>query len=147
MKYLITGGAGFIGSHLAAKLGMRGEVRILDNLRTGRRTNLAGQTVELIEGSILDRARVKEAVQGVDCVFHLAAMVSVVESVQRPHECVELNVLGLLNVLEEASAAGVRKICFSSSAAVYGDSSAPVKTESARPTHKRFADPAADRTH
>ena len=133
MKYLITGGAGFIGSHLAAKLGTRGEVRILDNLRTGRRTNLAGQTVELIEGSILDRARVKEAVQGVDCVFHLAAMVSVVESVQRPHECVELNVLGLLNVLEEAAAAGVRKICFSSSAAVYGDSSAPVKTESARP--------------
>jgi UDP-glucose 4-epimerase len=121
MKVLITGGAGFIGSHLAEQLQDRAEVRVLDNLRTGSRRNLAGLRTEFIEGSILDRAAVQAAVRGVDYVFHLAAMVSVPESVRNPHECVALNVTGLLNVLEAAAAAGVRKLCFSSSAAVYGN--------------------------
>ncbi len=133
MKVLITGGAGFIGSHLAEQLQGRAEVRVLDNLRTGNRRNLHGLDVEFIEGTILDRATVRRAVAGVDYVFHLAAMVSVPESVERPHECVELNVLGLLNVLQESAAAGVRKLCLSSSAAIYGDNPTVPKVETMLP--------------
>jgi len=133
MKVLITGGAGFIGSHIAELLQGRAEVRVLDNLRTGYRRNLDGLTVDFIEGSILDRAAVRAAVQGVDYVFHLAAMISVPESVDRPHECVELNVTGLLNVLEEAATAGVRKLCLSSSAAIYGNNPVVPKIETMLP--------------
>ncbi|HWA87894.1 MAG TPA: NAD-dependent epimerase/dehydratase family protein [Opitutus sp.] len=133
MKVLITGGAGFIGSHLAEHFQGRAEVRVLDNLRTGHRRNLAGLAVEFIEGSILDRELVARAVRGVDYVFHLAALVSVPESVERPHECVALNVTGLLNVLEAAAAAGVRKLVFSSSAAAYGDNPEVPKREDMRP--------------
>lgn len=133
MRVLITGGSGFIGSHIAQQLQGRAEVRVLDNLRTGYRRNLAGMNVDFIEGSILDRAAVRAAVKGVDHVFHLAAMVSVPESVQNPHGCVELNVTGLLNVLEEAAAAGVRKLCFSSSAAVYGNNPVVPKVETMLP--------------
>lgn len=129
MKVLITGGAGFIGSHIAQQLQLRGEVRVLDNLRTGYRRNLDGLRVDFIEGSILDRAVVREAVRGVDYVFHLAGMVSVPESVQDPHQCVELNITGLLCVLEAAAEAGVRKLCFSSSAAIYGDNPTVPKHE------------------
>ncbi len=124
MKALVTGGAGFIGGHLAAGLRATHEVRVLDDLRTGHRRNLVGLDVELVEGSITDRKAVAAAMKDVDCVFHLAAMVSVPLSVQRPHECAEVNVLGLLNVLEEAAAAGVRRLVFSSSAAIYGDNPA-----------------------
>jgi len=133
MKVLITGGAGFIGSHIAEQLQGRAEVRVLDNLRTGSRANLTGLDVEFIEGSILDRTAVAAAVRGVDYVFHLAALVSVPESVRRPHECVALNVTGLLHVLEAAADAGVRKLCFSSSAAVYGDNPVVPKLETMRP--------------
>ncbi len=133
MKVLITGGAGFIGSHIAQQLQGRAEVRVLDNLRTGFRRNLAGMKVDFVEGSILDRAAVRAAVKGADHVFHLAAMVSVPESVQDPHGCVELNVTGLLNVLEESAAAGVRKLCFSSSAAVYGNNPEVPKLETMLP--------------
>ena len=129
MKVLITGGAGFIGSHLAAALQGRATVRVLDNLRSGHRRNLAGLPVEWMEGSILDRAAVARAVAGVDYVFHLAALVSVPESVARPHDCVEINVTGLLHVLEASAAAGVRKLCFSSSAAVYGNNPVVPKRE------------------
>lgn len=129
MKVLITGGAGFIGSHLAAALQGRATVRVLDNLRSGHRRNLAGLSVEWMEGSILDRAAVARAVAGVDYVFHLAALVSVPESVARPHDCVEINVTGLLHVLEASAAAGVRKLCFSSSAAVYGNNPVVPKRE------------------
>src|SRR6185312_8399917 len=100
MQILITGGAGFIGSHLAQSYQGKAQVRVLDNLRTGRRQNLAGLNVEFLEGSILDREVLKSALQNVDYVFHLAAMVGVEESFSRPRECVELNVIGLLNVLE-----------------------------------------------
>ena len=121
MRILITGGAGFIGSHLAEHFQGRADVRVLDDLRTGHRRNLAGLKVEFLHGSILDREILRAAMQGVDYVFHLAAMVSVAESVRQPQACVELNAIGTLNVLEAAAAAGVRKLCFSSSAAVYGD--------------------------
>lgn len=130
MKVLITGGAGFIGSHLAARLQDQAEVRVLDDLRTGRRANLEGIRAELIEGSILDRAAVRAAVRGVEWIFHLAAMVSVPESVLHPGQCAEINVGGLRVVLEEAAAAGVRRLCFSSSAAVYGNNPAVPKRES-----------------
>jgi len=133
MKVLITGGAGFIGSHVAEQLHQRAKVRVLDNLRTGHRRNLAGLDVEFIAGSILDRSAVRAAVQGVDYVFHLAALVSVPESVRQPHECVALNVTGLLNVLEEAAEAKVKKLCFSSSAAVYGNNPVVPKVESMLP--------------
>jgi len=131
---LITGGAGFIGSHLAEHLLRRGmRVRVLDNFRTGSRANLQGLDVELIEGSILDRDAVKRAVAGATWVFHLAAMISVPESVRQPHECVELNVTGLLNVLEASATAGVKKLCLASSAAVYGDNPVVPKVETMLP--------------
>ncbi|HVU23071.1 MAG TPA: NAD-dependent epimerase/dehydratase family protein [Opitutus sp.] len=136
MKVLITGGAGFIGSHIAELLRNRAEVRVLDNLRTGHRRNLDGLPVEFIEGSILDRAALRAALAGVDYVFHLAALISVPESVEQPHACVELNVTGTLNVLEAAAAAGVRKLCFSSSAAIYGDNPVVPKHELMLPEPK-----------
>ncbi len=133
MKVLITGGAGFIGGHLAAALQSRAGVRILDNFRTGHRRNLEGITADVIEGDILDRDTLRAALQGVDCVFHLAAMVSVPESVSQPLECERINALGTLHVLEEAAAAGVRKVFFASSAAVYGDNPVVPKVETMLP--------------
>jgi UDP-glucose 4-epimerase len=133
MRILITGGSGFIGSHLAEYFQGRAHVRVLDNLRTGHHRNLAGLDVEFIEGSVTDRDVVRRAVAGVDYVFHLAALVSVPESVERPHECVELNVTGLLNVLEASAAAGVRKLCLSSSAAIYGNNPTVPKREDMLP--------------
>lgn len=134
MKILVTGGAGFIGSHIVEHYQESGaEIRVLDNLRTGYRHNLDGLRHHFIEGSVTDREVVRQAVAGVDYVFHLAAMVSVPESMANPGECVDINVRGLLNVLEEAAAAGARKLVFASSAAVYGDNPAVPKTEAMLP--------------
>lgn len=132
MKVLITGGAGFIGSHLAAALAGKAEVRVLDDFTTGSHRNLAGVNVRVLEGSVLDRVAVRAAVTGVDCVFHLAAFVSVPESVQDPGRCTRLNVDGTRAVLEEAATAGVRRLIFSSSAAVYGDTAENPKVETMR---------------
>ena len=136
MRVLITGGAGFIGSHIAEYFNGKAEIRIFDNLRSGYKHNLDGLDVEFIEGDICDRAAVKAAMQGVDYVFHLAAMVSVPESMFKPGECVDINVHGLLNVLEEAAAAGVKKLCFSTSAAIYGDNPVVPKLETMIPEPK-----------
>ena len=136
MRVLITGGAGFIGSHLAEYFQGRAEVRVLDDFRSGRRENLDGLDVDLVEGSILDAATVATAMRGVDYVFHLAAMVSVPESMATPVTCVEVNTIGLLRVLEAAAGAGVRKLCFSSSAAVYGDNPEVPKRETMLPEPK-----------
>jgi len=136
MRVLITGGAGFIGSHLVEHFQGKAEVRVLDNLRTGFRKNLYGLKAELIEGSICDRELVKSAVEGVDYVFHLAALVSVPESMEKPQECVDINVQGLLNVLEEAEEEGVNKLCFASSAAIYGDNPTVPKVETMIPEPK-----------
>ena len=130
MRILITGGAGFIGRHIAEHFHDRGDVRVLDNLRSGFETNLSGLKCELIVGSILDRDLVREAMKGVDFVFHLAAMVSVQESVQKPNECAEINACGTAIVLEEAARARVKKLIFSSSAAIYGDNPTIPKIES-----------------
>ena len=130
MRVLITGGAGFIGRHVTEYFQDRAEVRVLDNLRSGLRSNLSDLKCELIVGSILDRDLVREAMKGVDVVFHLAAMVSVQESVQKPDECAEINVGGTGIVLEEAARARVKKLIFSSSAAIYGDNPIIPKVES-----------------
>lgn len=133
MIVLITGGAGFIGSHLVEYFQGKATVRVLDNLRTGTKRNLAGLAHEFMEGSITDRDAVRAAMAGVDYVFHLAAFVSVPESMEKPAECIEINTVGTLIVLEEAARAGVKKLCLSSSAAVYGDDPAIPKVESMVP--------------
>jgi UDP-glucose 4-epimerase len=130
MRVLITGGAGFIGRHIAEYFHDRAEVRVLDNLRGGFKSNLSELECQLIVGSILDRDLVREAMKDVDFVFHLAAMVSVQESVQKPNECTEINTGGTTIVLEEATRARVKKLIFSSSAAIYGDNPTIPKIES-----------------
>ena len=134
MNILITGGCGIIGSHLVEHYqGIADEIRVLDNLRSGYRHNLDGLKCTFIEGSINDQALVQQAVRNVDYVYHLAALVSVPESMAKPAECVEINVKGLLTVLEAAANAGVKKLAFASSAAVYGDNPAVPKVESMMP--------------
>ena len=130
MRVLITGGAGFIGRHIAEYFHDRAEVRVLDNLRGGFKSNLSELECQLIVGSILDRDLVREAMKGVDFVFHLAAVVSVLESVQKPNECAEINAEGTAIVLEEAARARVKNLIFSSSAAIYGDNPTIPKIES-----------------
>jgi len=136
MRILVTGGAGFIGSHIVEHFQERAEVRVLDSLRSGFRHNLAGLEHEFIEASILDREAVRGAIQGVDYVFHLAGMISVPESMAKPIECDELNTKGTLIVLEEAARAGVKKLVLSSSAAIYGDNPAVPKVETMLPEPK-----------
>jgi UDP-glucose 4-epimerase len=136
MKILVTGGAGFIGSHIVEQFQGKAEVRVLDNLRSGFKHNLAGFQHEFIEASILDRDAVRRAVQGVDYIFHLAAMISVPESMDKPIECNELNTNGTLVVLEEAAKAGVKKLVLSSSAAIYGDNPVVPKVETMFPEPK-----------
>ena len=130
MRVLITGGAGFIGRNITEHLHDQAEVRVLDDLRSGSRSNLSGLECQLIVGSILDRDLVREAMKGVDFVFHLAAMVSVQGSVQKPNECAEINARGTAVVLQEAARARVKKLIFSSSAAIYGDNPSLPKIES-----------------
>jgi UDP-glucose 4-epimerase len=130
MRVLITGGAGFIGRHISHYFQDRAEVRIIDNLRSGSKSNLSGLNCQLIVGSILDSDLVREAMKGVDFVFHLAAMVSVQESMQKPNECAEINTRGTAIVLEEAARARAKKLIFSSSAAIYGDNPAVPQIES-----------------
>ncbi len=122
-KYLVTGGAGFIGSHIVRALLEQGDfVRILDNFSTGKRENIAGLSIEIVEGDLLDKAKVAEAVQGVDIIFHEAAFVSVPQSMEDPLPCFEINQRGTEFLLEAARKAGVKRVVLASSAAVYGDS-------------------------
>ena len=136
MRILVTGGAGFIGSHIVEHFQGKADVRVLDNLRSGYKKNLEPFDVEFVEGSVTDRQAVKKAVAGVDYIFHLAAMISVPESMEKPTECVEINTQGTLNVLQEAADAGVKKLCFSSSAANYGDNPTVPKLETMLPEPK-----------
>jgi nucleoside-diphosphate-sugar epimerase len=122
--YLVTGGAGFIGSHLTEELVRRGHrVRVLDNFLTGKRENLDPfrAKIELIEGDIRDLGTCRKAVAGMDYVLHEAALTSVLRSVEDPLATNEINIRGTLNVLWAAAEAKVKKVVFASSSAAYGD--------------------------
>jgi UDP-glucose 4-epimerase len=136
MRVLVTGGAGFIGRHITEYFQHRAEVRVLDNLRSGLKSNLSGLNCQFMIGSILDRDLVTEAMKGVDFVFHLAAIASVQESIQKPNECAEINTRGTVIVLEEAARAGAKKLILSSSAAIYGDNPINPQVESMPPEPK-----------
>ena len=142
-RYLVTGGAGFIGSHITGALAARGDsVRVLDSLVTGRLDNLAaletgelgsGAPVEVLEGDVRDAAAVAQACEGVDGVFHEAAQVSVPQSIEDPVASYEVNVTGTLRVLEGARHAGVERVLFAASSAAYGNSPDLPKLESMLP--------------
>jgi UDP-glucose 4-epimerase len=123
MHILITGGAGFIGSHLIEQLLVRGDrVRVLDNLSTGKRANLPSHDrLDFIAGDIRERATVDAAVRGVDAIVHLAAVASVQASIDDPLGTHATNLVGTLHLLEAARAHGVRRFVYASSAAVYGN--------------------------
>jgi len=123
MNYLITGGAGFIGSHIARALIQQGaRVRILDNFSSGKRENLNGLDLEIIEGDLRDITCVAKAVRDINIIFHEGAFVSVPESMEKPQECFDVNVTGTSMLFEAARKAGVSRVVIASSAAVYGDS-------------------------
>jgi UDP-glucose 4-epimerase len=132
-KYLVTGGAGFIGSNIVEELVARGEtVRVLDNFSTGRRENLnvfMGK-IELIEGDIRSLNTVKNAMAGVDYVLHQAALPSVARSIEDPVTTSEVNINGTLNVLIAAKDAKVKRLVFASSSSVYGSNEKLPKNES-----------------
>ena len=123
MHYLVTGGAGFIGSHICDRLLAEGhQVRILDNFSTGKHENIpASDDVEVIEGDVGDFDTVKSAMQDINMVFHEAAIASVPETVGNPLASERVNYRGTLNILEAARHAGVQRVMFACSAAVYGD--------------------------
>ncbi len=125
MNVLVTGGAGFIGSHIVRGLLERGDrVRVLDNFSTGKRENLAGLDVEIVEADLRDASRVTSACRGVETIFHQAAFISVPLSMKEPAECFDVNVTGTASLLQAAHKYGVKRVVFASSAAVYGDSDA-----------------------
>jgi len=134
-RVLVTGGAGFIGSHLVEHLGGRNEVVVLDDLSTGSLRNLetVPREVRVKRASILNRKTLATAMQGTDLVYHLAAKTSVPDSVAHPEAYWRTNVQGTLGVLKAAVDAKVRRVVFASSAAVYGNSEMNPKVETTRP--------------
>src|SRR4051794_28024617 len=122
-RVLVTGGAGFIGSNLVRALLERGDdVRVLDNFSTGNRANLEGVDVEIVEGELRSYERVHNAVRGTEVVYHLGALGSVPRSVQDPLTSSAVNIEGTLNVLLAARDEGIRRVVYSSSSSVYGNS-------------------------
>ena len=133
---LVTGGAGFIGSHIAERLVELGhEVRVLDNFSTGRRENIQSfeDVIDLVEADVRDVEAVRRAVEGVEVVFHEAALASVPRSVDDPATSNEVNVRGPLNVLISSRDAGVRRVVYASSSSIYGDTPELPKTEEMAP--------------
>ena len=134
MKYLVTGGAGFIGSHLVERLLAHGaEVRVFDNLSSGRAENLDGLGALIIEGDVRDASAVRCAVRGMDAVFHLAAVCSVARSIEDPAGTHAVNTTGTAVVLEACREARVRRVVFASSSSIYGDSPELPKREDMLP--------------
>ena len=136
-KYLVTGGAGFIGSHLVdALVEQQHEVVVLDNLSTGKVENLevSRDRIEFVEGSVTDLATLRECCASVDCVFHQAALASVPRSVADPVLTHEHNASGTLNVFWAAKEQGVPRVVYASSSSVYGDTEELPKHEQMRPT-------------
>jgi UDP-glucose 4-epimerase len=134
--YLVTGGAGFIGSHIVQRIVAMGErVRVLDNFSSGKRENLRGleDKVEMICGDLLDQGVVRKATDGVEVVFHQAALRSVPFSVENPALVNRVNVEGTVNVLIAARDTRVRRVVYASSSSVYGDSLELPKSEHSLP--------------
>lgn len=138
-RYLITGGAGFIGSHIAETLLKQGEtVHVFDNLLTGKRSNLEvlhryGKQVEIIDGDLRNMQAIKAAVEGVEVIFHQAALASVPRSISDPVNSLEININGTQNILLAARDAKVRRVVYASSSSVYGNTPTLPKHE-AMPT-------------
>lgn len=132
MNVLVTGGAGFIGSHIVETLLQEGHsVRVLDNFSTGKRENIEelvqrfnGRSLEILEGDVRNASDVDQAVRGVEVMFHEAAFVSVPQSMDEPQTCFDVNITGTSLLFEAARRAGVRRAVVASSAAVYGESDA-----------------------
>jgi UDP-glucose 4-epimerase len=139
MKYVVTGGAGFIGSHIVEELISQGhEVSIFDNLFSGKEKNiepfLKKQGVNFVNGSVTDLSLLKDTFKGADGVFHEAAIASVPRSVANPSASNEVNVTGTLNVLIAARDTDVKKVLFASSSSIYGDTPTLPKTEEMNPS-------------
>jgi len=136
VKFLVTGGAGFIGSNIVEELLNRGcTVRVLDNFSTGKRENLKqfNKDIELIEGDIRSYHIVQQAVKGIDVILHQAALPSVPRSIKDPITSNEVNVVGTLNILEAAKENGVKRVVYASSSSVYGDNPELPKHEGMMP--------------
>ncbi|MCL4551219.1 MAG: SDR family oxidoreductase [Bacteroidetes bacterium] len=136
MKFLVTGGAGFIGSNIAEELLKRGHsVRVLDNFSTGKKENLESfiDHIELINGDIRNNDAVIKAVKGVDVILHQAALPSVPRSIIDPITTNEVNVNGTLNILNAAKENGVKRVVFASSSSIYGDTPELPKHEGTTP--------------
>jgi UDP-glucose 4-epimerase len=135
MKYIVTGGAGFIGSHIVEEIAKSHEVIIIDNFSSGKLENMNRfpQSVDVIQGSITDLPFLSGVFEGADGIFHLAAIASVARSVDHPLATHETNITGTLNVLLAAQSCGVRKVVFASSSAVYGDEPTLPKREEMLP--------------
>ncbi len=132
MKILITGGAGFVGANLIRSLLKVGQqVRVLDDFSASTRYHLDGLSIEIIEGSILDREDVERAVRGVDGVVHLAAQTGVPTSLKDPYRDCNLNVIGTLNMLDASRRAGVKRFVFASSNAPLGRQPPPATEDKA----------------
>lgn len=134
--YLVTGGAGFIGSHITQTLLSKGHsVAVLDNFSTGRRENIPSGA-KVFEASITDPKAIKEAFKGIDGVFHTAALPRVQLSIEQPRETNEVNITGTLNVLLAARDAGVKRVIYSASSSAYGDQTVLPLSESLKPNPK-----------
>jgi len=131
-RYLVTGGAGFIGSHLVSTLLEQGAfVRVLDNFSTGKKENLIGVDAEIVEGDLRSESLLAEVTKDIDIIFHEAAFVSVPHSMQSPMDCFDVNQRGTETLLEAARKSGVKRVVLASSAAVYGDSEdLPIREDS-----------------
>ncbi|PIW79796.1 MAG: LPS biosynthesis protein WbpP, partial [Candidatus Omnitrophica bacterium CG_4_8_14_3_um_filter_43_15] len=135
-KFLVTGGAGFIGSHIAGALVRDGnKVVVLDDFSSGRRENLSEimSKIELIEGDIRDKKAVAKAVSGVDYVLHQAALRSVPKSMLDPQAYNDVNITGILNILQVAKEAKVKRVVFASSSSIYGETDKLPQKEDAQP--------------
>jgi len=135
-KFLVTGGAGFIGSHIVDALVRNGsKVRILDDFSSGKRENLSGvlNKIELIEGDIRDKDKVAQAVSGMDYILHQAALRSVPKSMLNPEIYNDVNIAGTLNILQAAKEAKVKRVMFASSSSIYGETDKLPQKEDAQP--------------
>jgi len=135
-KYIVTGGAGFIGSNIVEELVSMGEdVVVIDNLSTGRKENIEPwlDRISFIEADIRDAEKVREAISGVDYVLHQAALASVPRSIENPALVNDVNITGTLTLLEEARKAGVKRFVYAASSSAYGDTEVLPKTEEMKP--------------